>query len=271
MLRADIGAIFAVDLPPMTDSRNPICLEKHAESFAQTDGFGSQGLGSYARTNAAPGDMLTFFGAGVAGEPVRFEPEKTGSIPKDYRGMRVLIDGEPAGILSVGPQRVSVAFPYSIAGKDSVGVVMEVAGLRSNEVRMRVAGIAPVYLSRQLDSTGYLYGVYRGSELLTAENPAYVGDEVTIYLTGGGELERALDPSTITKTGEPLRLRTTVTARMLDSAAEVTYAGVVGGQLPGLTQINIKVPVNPATPAWTALALDFGGSFILIPVPVGQR
>ena len=49
----------------------------------------------------APGEMVTVFGSGLSGAEFRFEPEKTGSIPRDVEGTRFLVNGEAVGILSL--------------------------------------------------------------------------------------------------------------------------------------------------------------------------
>jgi hypothetical protein len=41
----------------------------------------------------APGELLTIFGSGLADREFRFQPEQTGSIPREVEGTRFLVEG----------------------------------------------------------------------------------------------------------------------------------------------------------------------------------
>jgi hypothetical protein len=60
----------------------------------------------------SPGMIMTFYGANLGPEPTCFEPiPQNGPYPNQACGVRVLVDGKPAGLLFVGPHQTNFKIP----------------------------------------------------------------------------------------------------------------------------------------------------------------
>ena len=80
-----------------------------------------------------------------------------------------------------------------------------------------------------------------------ADQPAPVGSIVSLFLTGAGLTDPLIDDGV--PPGLPLpQLALPVTVQVGGATAEVLYAGSVLG-LPGLAQVNIRVPAAAASDA----------------------
>lgn len=181
------------------------------------------------------------YGSGFSKGDIRFEPEKTGSVPREFDGTRFLVNGEPVGIVALSPNQASVAMPLSIAGRETVEVALERNGVRSAPATLAVVSAAPTQLV-ETSPLGDKQGVYLNGVLSTREHPVRAGDEVTVYLTGGGALDRALDETRVVGDGELPRAANRVQAFVEGAGYQpVLYAGAVRGELPGLMQVNVRI------------------------------
>jgi hypothetical protein len=106
---------------PLPTGGQPACLEPRVQSYAVTLDRGTfpQWSSTYLRKDVAPGELLTIFGSGLADREIRFQPEQTGSIPREFEGTRFLVNGEAVGIVAVSPNQATIAIPQSISGKDT--------------------------------------------------------------------------------------------------------------------------------------------------------
>jgi uncharacterized protein (TIGR03437 family) len=176
---------------------------------------------------------------------------------------RILFNDVPAPLLYVSDKQSSAIVPYAVAGRTSVNVQVEYQGVRSDVATMPVLPSRPGIFS--LDSSGRGQGAILNEDgsLNSPSNPAPRGSILTLYGTGGGEAAPGVADGQILSDVLP-RTNLPVSAWFFDSEypvegearqGEVLYAGGVFGSVPGLLQVNVRVPAN----VWTS-----GG-----PIPFG--
>jgi endo-1,4-beta-xylanase len=194
---------------------------------------------SYATGAVAPGEIAVLFGASYGPADLAM-----GSSLSD---VRLLFDGEPAQLLYAQVGQAGAVVPLSVAGKTSTSVQYEYRGVTSNTIVLPVKPVLPGLFT--LDSSGAGAGAFLASadgssfHVVSKTNPAYRGDYLALYGTGGGVSVTAADA--------------TVTIGGVD--CPVSYAGPAPGLVAGALQVNVRVAAN--VPAGEQLVvLQIGGA-----------
>ncbi len=175
-------------------------------------------LSNYPSAAVAPGEIVTIPGSRLGSDPA---------------GTRVLFDGVAAPVLAVRPDQVTAIAPFSIAGRATLGVTVEVNGVRSNREIVAVLPSVPELFRSYANVAAAINqdGTRNGPG-----NPARSGSVVALFGTGGGEVVAL--PVAVTMGGQP---------------AEITYAGPAPG-FEGGFQVNVRVPAgvdpNGSTVLW---------------------
>jgi len=167
---------------------------------------------SFAGQVVSPGEIVTIFGE-------NFEP-----------GMRVVFDGVPAEPFYLSPKQLSVTVPYGVAGLRELSVVVQQSPDRKSvPERIVVWPARPALFTA--DSTGKGQGAILNQDgsVNSASNPAARSSIIVLYGTGGGPLA-----------GNLLELPAKVFIDGID--CEVLYAGAAPGLIPGVVQVNVRVP-----------------------------
>ena len=207
----------------------------------------------------APGEIVTLFGNGMGPANLVVTAITNGFLGNSTAGTRVLFDGNPAALLYVSGKVVSAIVPYEIAGRDTVNLQVEVQGILSSPLSLRVADSAAGIFT--LDATGQGAILNQDTSVNSLANPAIEGTVISIYATGEGATNPtgvdgkvALDFKNLPKPKLPV----TVTIGGLD--ATVTYAGAAPGLPAGVLQVNAKVPIGLSTNARQAVVIKVNGA-----------
>ena len=207
---------------------------------------------SFVDSAAVPGLIVSFVGTGlgpVAG--VAAAPNGSGLFDRQLGNVKVIFDTFEAPILFVSSTQVNAIVPYSLATRISTRVQVEVNGVRSNAIELRVVPASPAIFL--LNAAGQGAILNQDSTVNGAGNPAARDSVIVIYATGEGQTSpQGLDgtiPGRSTALKTPL-LR--VRVRIGGQEAEVQYAGSAPFLVSGAMQINAKVPAGvlpgPAVP-----------------------
>jgi uncharacterized protein (TIGR03437 family) len=200
---------------------------------------------------AAPGALVSIFGqnlstqvAGASGIP----------LPTSLAGTEVLINNVRAPLIYVSPGQINAQVPFApaIAPGNAYDVVVRAQGPGdSSPERLRVETTAPGIFTVPAGGTG------QGAILIANTNrlamparpdvpsePAARGGYVSIYCTGLGATEPAVESGRAGPTSEPLaRVKTPVSVTIGGQAATVTFAGMAPGFV-GLYQVDAQVPAG---------------------------
>src|SRR3954447_3619515 len=157
-------------------------------------------------------------------------------------GARVWFDSTPAPLVFVSDTQASAVVPYGVAGSSSTQVVVEVAGVKSDAVRLPVADSSPAIFTVDHTGAGPAAALNQDYSLNSSSNPAAPGSVVMLYATGEGVTAPAGVDGLIT---DAAKLRTPilpVSASVGGRPATVFYAGSAPGIVAGVLQVNVQIP-----------------------------
>jgi uncharacterized protein (TIGR03437 family) len=188
-------------------------------------------------TGIAPGEFIALYGSNlVAGSP------QTASVlpfPTTLGGVQVMINNLPAPIYYVSSTQVLAIVPIGTEGPFASIQVMN-NGVGSNTVTEAV-NLTDIGVFLE-PSGGILYGAIlhqNGVDPVTSADPAHVGEAVSVYVTGLGDVSATL--------ANPFGLATNqITADIDGIQATVKYSGLAPG-LEGVYQVNVQVPADVTT------------------------
>jgi uncharacterized protein (TIGR03437 family) len=127
----------------------------------------------------APGEFISIFGANLAGTTATDT-----AFPTGLDGVEVLVNGTPTAVSYVSPGQVNAVIPLDIdTGTASIQVINSFG--TSNTVSNHVGQTQPGIFNSVTSSPAVFHG---NGTIVSASNPAVVGEELAIYLTGLGTL-----------------------------------------------------------------------------------
>jgi uncharacterized protein (TIGR03437 family) len=187
-----------------------------------------------------------------------------GRLPTSLQGTRVLFDGEAAPLLSVQATGILAIAPQSVASKSTVTIAVENQGVRASATLNASAAVPGIFVSSGWQAAA----VNQDGSLNGTDHPAPVGSVVSLYLTGAGLTNPPTGDGVLP--GLPLaQLTLPVSVQVGGADAEVVYAGSVPG-LPGMAQVNIRVPAVAASDA-VPVQVAIGGYSRNQPVTIAVR
>ena len=205
---------------------------------------------SYRGGEVCAGELLTIFGNAIGPNPAATaSPGLDGAFPLELGGIQVTFDGVPAPLLYAAPGQINVVAPLSLAGRNETTIAIHGPDDQSLPFIAPVAKLAPALFSLGAGAAGAILNEPSLS-LNSPLNPAQRGAYVAIYSTGAGAVSQTLDAGSLAPLANPPQLASSVAVTIGGQLAQVTYAGASPGLVLGLTQINVRVPMNaPSGPA----------------------
>jgi len=196
----------------------------------------------------APGQMVVVWGSHMGPDtPVPLQLDSNGLVSGTAGAVRILFDGVPAPVVYASSTQCSAVVPYFGAIKATTHVQVEYKGVRSAPVEFPVAATAPGLFT--MDFSGKGQGAILNQDNVTRNSvsaPAPPGSVVVLWGTGEG----ITDPPGVD--GRPAldvlpKPVAPVSVEIGGLPAQVEYAGAAPGNIPGLFQINARIP-NDVTP-----------------------
>ena len=177
---------------------------------------------SFLTGAVSPGEIATLFGTGL-------------------QGARFLFDGTAAPVIYALPNQAAVIAPYTLIGKSTTRFRAELSSQTAVEVELPVVASTPAFFQVPGRSQGAFLN--QDGSLNGTANPAVRGSIVVLYATGEGSMTPAMLAGSIVAT--PLPMPTLPVSVLIDGwPAEVLYAGGTPGQVTGLLQVNVTVPLQ---------------------------
>jgi len=152
----------------------------------------------------------------------------------------VLVNGQPAPLLSVSAAEISFQVSFGITGTSATLQVVRLVGsetLLSAVVLVPVAPTSPgLYTSSQNYCVTLGTFLFASGTPVTPFNPAQAGETIILYATGFGATNRPV------ASGSPgsAQIVAPVTITVGGAVMTITYAGLASGQI-GVDQINFVV------------------------------
>ncbi len=217
--------------------------------FINPRGIVNAASGAPGVESISPGEFIAIYGSGLASATTSSLPP----YPTSVGNVTVTIGGLPAAIYFVSANQIDCLVPYGVTGA-SVNVLVNNAGTVSNTVTVPLAKTSPGIFSLDTTGTGDGALLHLDSSLVNAANPATKGEIVELYLTGLGALTTPIPDGKGATAADsavtPIAIYINGTAL---PAANVLYYG--GSVLPGLYQINLRVPMTLTTSGELPLAI----------------
>jgi uncharacterized protein (TIGR03437 family) len=247
--------------PQGTGGGSDAVIVKIAGIAISVSADGVVGAADFLTGPVSPGQILSVFGARVgASRLVVAELDSESRFPRELAGVRVLFNGEPAPIVFSIRGQTNVIAPFSIAGKSTVELQVELGGVLSEAVTLEVAAARPGIFSATQTGVGQAALLNQDFSVNSAANPAAPGSVVQIFLTGGGALSQtAVDGGLVPAVAPFPALTQDVAVRIGGQEAQIAYAGAAPGLVFGVIQINAFVPAGLPADAAATLEVEIGG------------
>ncbi|MBM3788628.1 MAG: hypothetical protein FJW30_30195 [Acidobacteria bacterium] len=224
---------------------------------------------SFAR-ELSPNVMASIFGADfeVAGRSrnVSSGDLVDGRFPSALACVAVEVGGRRAPITYVQTDQVNFQVPTATASGAVPLIVILNPGrpneLRSDQATVTVNSHSPAFFTfggRSIAATTASGQLVADAASTPGAVAARRGEVVTLYLTGLGVGEPVYQAGEIPSGPTSMRDRVTVTVggTML-AAADVLYAGLAPGNITGLQQLNVRIPMSTAV-GNAAISVSVGG------------
>ena len=173
-------------------------------------------------------------------------------LPTTLSNVVALINGIPAPLLYVGPDRITGQIPYVAPIGPSQAAVMA-NGSSSQVIAFANTAAAPGIFT---DSQNCLTQ-NQDQSLNTPNNPAAAGSTVTVYLTGIGPVDNPVPSGSATSSSPLSRAVLPAIAQLDGQSATLSSLGLVPG-LVGVGQANLQIPLSAAS-GQRSLVITVGG------------
>jgi uncharacterized protein (TIGR03437 family) len=190
----------------------------------------------------APGQIVVIGGSNFGPDALAQSTVAEGRLPATVSSTTVYFDGTPAPLVWASRGQSAVIVPWSVSGKTTIDVSLDVRGTRSAAVSVPVQPAAPGLFTVNGTGQGQVAALNQDGTPNSADNPASAGSMLVLYGTGEGlvsptpEIGSVIDANTLPRPQLP------VAVQIGGAPAAVEYAGSVAGATTGLFQINVRVP-----------------------------
>jgi uncharacterized protein (TIGR03437 family) len=221
-------------------------LDVQAQSVPQAGPVFLNPLGVVNTANYLPitnpvagGEFLSFLGAGLSSVTA----EASLPFPSSLNGVSVSINGRPAPVYFVSPTQIICLVPYATSEPLAVIQVTN-KGVTSNAVTLFTDSSAPGVLTANESGTGGAAALHLNYTLVTASNPATVGETIQLFVTGLGAVTPAVADGVGASVSTLSTTNDTIDIFVDGQQAVVSFSGLAPG-FAGLYQVNFVVPGIP--------------------------
>lgn len=213
---------------------------------------------SFLDAGAVPGMIVSLLGTNLGpAVGVSATPNASGIFDRQLANVKVLFDTFEAPMLFVSSGQINAVVPYQVAPRLTTRVIVEVNGVRSNALELRVATAAPAIFLLSAAGQGAILN--QDSSVNGGANAAVRDSIIVLYATGEGQTNPPGVDGTIPGRSTTLKQPTQrVRVRIGGQEAEVLYAGSAPGLISGALQVNTRVPAGVTPGAAVPIELIVG-------------
>ena len=205
----------------------------------------------------SPGQFVTLYGLSIGpSQPAGLALTAQGRVSTQLNDTRVLFNGIPAPLTYVSANQINCIVPYGTS-EPSTTLRVEVAGRTTNSLTLPVQAASPAFFTYNSSGLGGGAFLNQDGSVNTAANPAARGSIVVLYANGTGRTSPAQVDGEVTG-DKPPRPALPVKVFIADREVELLFAGSTPGVVSGLTQLNVRVPLD-LDPGLVPAVLDLGG------------
>ena len=255
----------------VADTQNNVVRLLQPTNSARAINSVTNGASNLASASISPGEIIVFYGSGLG--PAQLAVATLGSeglYDTQLAGTSVAINGIQAPMIYTSATQVSVIAPYGITGT-TAQITAEYQGQTSAAFSVPIASSAPGMFTSSSTGMGQAAAINQdGVTINSAANPARVGDVISLYATGEGQTTPlGVDgkPATVPLPRPNLRVSVTIGGQ----PAPVQYAGGAPGEVAGLMQVNVQIPVGIQTGNAVPVVLSVGNVSSQVGVTIAVR
>jgi uncharacterized protein (TIGR03437 family) len=183
----------------------------------------------------APGEFISIFGANLA-TTTATDP----TLPTGLDGVQVLVNGAPTAVRSVSPGQINAVIPLGI--DTGIASIQVVNSLGTSNTVSNYVGITQPGIFNSATSAPAVF--HANNTIVSASNPAAVGEELAIYLTGLGTLDSSGNVTNLSY----------VSVDFSGVTGTVDYAGIEPGTS---LAVGAGYQMNVTVPSGTRSGLNF--------------
>ncbi len=192
------------------------------------------------------------FGAGLGPtQLVSLQLDASGHVANSLAGVDVTFNGIPSSLIYVSANVIAAVTPYELAGLATAEMQVDFANATSKPFTVKIVATMPGIFSANASGVGNAAATNQDGSLNSGTNPAQPGSFITFYATGEGQTSPAGSDGNIAAGESSINALVAVT--IAGVPAKVLYAGSAPGEVNGVAQINVVVP----------LGLQYGGNIPL--------
>jgi uncharacterized protein (TIGR03437 family) len=209
---------------------------------------GVENSASYAPFTAgiSHGEYITLTGSNLG--PSSLEVAPGAPFPTKLGNVQVMINNIPAPIYYVSANQLAVIVPNEISEINSSIAQIQVInnGNSSNVVTEFVNETNPGVFSQTENGIGYGAIEHSDGSLVTPDSPAQIGETVSAFITGLGDVFPTLLDGVAAPTNTTTNTSNPITADISGTMATVTFSGLAPGFV-SLYQVNVTIPSGVTT------------------------
>jgi len=208
----------------------------------------------------SPGKIVTIYGGGLGPSTLTQFQLNNGVIGTQLSGTTVSFNGIAAPIVYTSAAQVAAIVPYEVTGT-TAQVAVSYQGQTSTAVTVPIAASAPSLFSLNETGAGQAAAInVVDGTVNTAANPVKIGTYISLFATGEGQTTPAGVDGKIAS--GPLlpapNLKVSVTVGGIP--AVVQYAGAAPGEVAGVMQVNVQIPVGVQPGGYVPVVLQVGSA-----------
>jgi uncharacterized protein (TIGR03437 family) len=184
-----------------------------------------------------PGELISIFGGNLATTSAT-----DSTLPTGLDGVQVLVNGTPTAVSYVSPGQVNAVIPLGIDSAIASIQVVNSLGT-SNTVSNYVGETQPGIFNSVASAPAVFHG---NNTIVSAANPAVVGEELAIYLTGLGTLDSSGSATNLSY----------MSVDFSDVTGTIDYAGIEPGTP---LAVGAGYQMNVTVPSGTSSGLNYLG------------
>jgi uncharacterized protein (TIGR03437 family) len=197
-----------------------------------------RGQGASLTGRIAPGELISIYGPHIgSATPVQATFNTAGFLPTTLSGVSVTIGGVPAPVLYASDSQIDVVVPIgSPAGLSDIAVTSATPRLRV----MKVPAAPAIFLNPD----GTAAALNQDGTINSLRNPAPGGSIISIWVTGTGANFFPLADGQMANSANNNCLACQILFFVSVSPVTPQYAGNAPGIVAGVTQINVRLPIQ---------------------------
>ncbi len=243
----DYSSVFGADFSALPTSGTNFVTVYSIFPVPTLTAPGFQSAASYAAsstTGISPGEFLVIYGQSIGPAILSTLALNNGVVSTNLGGTQVLFNGAPAPMIYTSSGQISCIAPYNISDFETINVTVMYNGVASNTLVFPVQPANPAIFTLNASGSGDGAVVRLDGSIVSAKNPAQVGDILELFGEGYGAPTSAtsLNDGQIVGTKLPVPADPTTWLLIDGTKVDTLYFGGAPSLVNGVLQVNFKVP-----------------------------